>query len=655
MDDHGIFKVTDQDVDFLGSVADENSVVVVVTDTSGQIVFVNRTFTAVTGFQREEAVGRTPAILKSGKTPREQYDHLWNDLKSGNAWSGSFLNRKKDGGLYRCREWIAPLRRMDGAATHYVALARDITDQGDEDFGDRHRPLRAILDASLDAVVTIDSEGRLTEFNRAAEIMFGRSRAAVLGQYMADLMIPSSLRERHRHAVSRYLQTGKRTIMGQRVELTALRANGSEFPIELTVTPLPTEEGMPTFTGFVRDLTEQKRAERALQEKEEQLVQMQKMDSLGQMAGSIAHDFNNLLTAILGFSQFVVDRMEDGHPLKADVKEILHSARRGSEMTKHLLAFARHQVMKLHPVAVNKVLRDMEYLVRSTLGETVDLLMLLSDHDDVVMADDGPLEQIVMNLVVNARDAMPSGGMLFITTDTRDVPGLGEATFSDVPAGEYVVLSIRDTGCGMPDEVRKRLFEPFFTTKEKGHGTGLGLATVYGIVKQCKAYIDVVSTVGSGTEFLIAFPRANGAPDMKPTTAIDAPPRGTERILVVEDDQHVRRYALRMLESLGYTVTLARDGEEALELFRASPHDIDLILTDVKMPRMCGPDFVRRVHDLGYDPRFLYMTGYAGELLESENARAAGSRILAKPFTIQALAREVRHALDAPDPDDYGT
>jgi PAS domain S-box-containing protein len=366
----------------------------------------------------------------------------------------------------------------------------------------------AILNSAFDAVVMIDGHGIVLEINAAAERMFGYSHGEAVGRELAVLIVPPELREKHRRALAHYDPSAPSAIVGQRVELDAMRANGERFPIELSVARAETADNV-VFTAWIRDMTEQRRADAALKLSEAQLRQAQKMEAVGRLAGGVAHDFNNVLTAIFGYADLLIDSFEPHHPGRADLLEIKRAAERAANLTRQLLAFSRKQVLQPRRVGVNTVVANMEPLLRRLIGDDIELCIDLDGTAGEVRADPGQLEQVLMNLAVNARDAMPEGGQLAISTANVLITADAARAHDGFQPGTFVRLNVTDTGEGIPENVRRHIFEPFFTTKEQGKGTGLGLATVYGIVKQSGGWIYVSSEPGAGTTFSIYLSRVD--------------------------------------------------------------------------------------------------------------------------------------------------
>jgi signal transduction histidine kinase len=388
---------------------------------------------------------------------------------------------------------------------------------------------------------------------------------------------------------------------------------------------------------------------RELSQAQDQLRQAQKMEAVGRLAGGVAHDFNNLLTAITGYSDLLMSDLAEGDPRRADLEQIKHAADRAAGLTRQLLAFSRRQVLQPRVLDLNVVITDVEKMLRRVIGEDIDLVTIPGSALGRVKADPGQLDQVILNLAVNARDAMPEGGKLTIETANVELDGAYALRHIAVRPGPYVMLAVSDTGCGMDAEILARLFEPFFTTKEVGKGTGLGLATVYGIVTQSGGSISVYSEPGRGTTFKMYLPRVKEAVETRVVVASpDTPVRGSETILVVEDEEAVRSLARLVLERKGYTVLEARHGTEALRVSERHEGPIALVLTDLVMPGLGGRELAGRLATVRPDTKVLYMSGYTDNAIVHQGVLDAGAAFLSKPFTPDALARKVREVLDAP-------
>jgi signal transduction histidine kinase/ActR/RegA family two-component response regulator len=426
------------------------------------------------------------------------------------------------------------------------------------------------------------------------------------------------------------------------------KKDGTIIDVEITSHPL-SFAGRGAELVLANDITERKRAEEALHHSEAQLRQALKMEAVGKLAGGVAHDFNNLLTAINGYSEMCLRRLKPADPIYRHVEEIHKAGERASVLTRQLLAFSRKQILQPQVMDLNQIVVELSKMLQRLIGEDVDLMMGLEANLGKIKADPNQIEQVLMNLSVNARDAMPKGGKLTIGTSNVHL----NEDFADrhlaVPPGDYVMLAVSDTGCGMDETTQARIFEPFFTTKEVGKGTGLGLATVYGIVKQSGGSVWVYSEVGHGTTFKVYFPCVQGAAEKH--EAISEEPElleGVETILLVEDEEVVRQMAMEILQECGYRVLQSPDGHAALRLVQQHPGEIHLMLTDVVMPRMSGRELAEQMTRLRADMKVLYMSGYTDDAIVHHGVLDEGMAFIGKPFTMDALARKVRETLDAP-------
>jgi PAS domain S-box-containing protein len=771
---------------------------VIVTDARGQITFVNKA--------AEELHG-----VKMLGVPPDQYSDAYHLLtEDGRPYPPRELPLARavlNGETVLDARWL--IRRPDGSEIMAIGSARPILGPEGEQIGavltlrdDTKRlaaesALReseafksAILETALDCIVSIDERSRIIEFNPAAERVFGYTRAAAIGKSMPDLIMPPEFRERHHQGLARYLATGDAQVLGKRIEVTAMRSDGTHFPVELAITR--TAGGGPAlFTAYLRDITERKRAEDRLRESEarfrnmadnapvmvwttdptgyctylsrswyeftgqtpetglgfgwldathpddkaeaerifiaanakreafrleyrllrtdgeyrwaidaasprfgpdgeflgyvgsviditerkdvedaqrrlnellkqrvaeeiaerakteEQLRQAQKMEAIGHLTGGVAHDFNNLLTIVIGNLESLQRHLPANSPdrLRRSTENAMLGAKRAATLTQRLLAFSRRQPLEPKPVDINKVVSGMSDMLGRTLGESIEVQTVLAGGLWRIEVDPNQLESTLLNLVVNARDAMPSGGRLTIETANAHLDEAYAAKETEVIPGQYVVLCVSDTGTGMSKEVLSRAFEPFFTTKATGHGTGLGLSQVYGFVKQSGGHVKIYSEPGEGTTVKIYLPRFVGAEDEQdpvPATVPDG--QHAETILVVEDDDGVREYTSEILRELGYRILEAHDGPSALR--QLDRHKVDLLFTDVGLPGMNGRQLVDAARKQHPKLKVLFTTGYARNAIVHHGRLDPGVQMIGKPFTYADLAAKVRSVID---------
>ncbi len=501
---------------------------------------------------------------------------------------------------------------------------------------------RTLAENSSDYIVRYDAYGCVTYANRLLKGILLPQVEKTLGRTPLELF-PEGLFLDGRLEMERYQSTLLRVIAEGNVadvEMQAPDGSGGMRIHSARLTAERDENGeILGAVAFWRDVTDRSRLE-------EQLRQSQKMEAIGQLAGGVAHDFNNILTAITGFGTLVKMKMNPDDPLQTGVDQILAASERAAHLTQGLLAFSRRQVLIPKPIDLNAVLSSVEKLLRRLIGEDIDLSLRLSDRSLIVMADAGQIEQILMNLATNARDAMPRGGTLTLSTEARYLAEDFMAVHGYGVAGRYALIMVTDTGTGMDEATRKRVFEPFFTTKEKGKGTGLGLSIAYGIVKQHEGFINIYSEPGRGTTFRIYLPLIDQSVEEAKPVKAELPPRGVETILLAEDDQDVRMFASSALREFGYHVIEAVDGRDALEKFRTHAQDIKMMILDVIMPRLSGPDVYETIRVERPGMKVLFISGYTADYLHTKGVFEEGTYFLAKPMSPMELLRKIREILE---------
>ncbi len=526
-------------------------------------------------------------------------------------------------------------------ANAFNDMTRSLRDQS-ERLKASYLRFSTVTQSARDAIISADAHGEITFWNRSAEATFGYTEAEVVGQPIT-MLIAEGDRATYKAALPD--TNADDLTFGRIIEVTGVRKDGGLFPSEFSLAALFGPEGA-AFTAVVRDVMERKQSQDTLRQREEQLKQAQKMEAIGRLAGGIAHDFNNLLMAIHGYAEMLIQSLAPGDERRSDAEEIVKAADRAAGLTRQLLAFSSRQVTTQQAVALDQLVQSMQNMLQRVIGSEIEMCTKVWPDLTPVLADTTQVEQILVNLVINARDAMPNGGKITIELRNVEFDKVGVGPHPGLQPGDYVEMSINDTGTGMDPETLSRIFEPFFTTKESGKGTGLGLATVYGIVQQNSGAIEVQSRIGHGTTFFIYLPRACDLGKPAPMVASRTP--DSETILLVEDDDRVRAIVSNMLRKNGFAVLLASAGDQALEIAARHRGRIHLLLTDVLMPGMNGRMLSERLTAARPETRVLYMSGNSEVEILRLGVSKAATHFIQKPFSVDALVHKVRETLNSP-------
>jgi PAS domain S-box-containing protein len=654
----------------------------IIVNSRGQIVLVNAQTEKLFGYHRGELLHQPLEILippRFRNQHHESRDQFFSRARSRPMGSGRELPAlRKDGTEFPADIALSPVDTEDGMVV--LAAVRDITERKkNEEIARQHTELqvrmakesaelaaakkeletvaereraaealrrsearvRRLVESNIIGIATGDLDGKVIDANDAFLALLGFTKEDVAaGSMRWDALTPPEYREADRLAVEQLLSTGVAPLW----EKQFIRKDGSRVPVLIGVATLTGMSGETEAVSFVVDITERKKLE-------QQLRQAQKVEAIGQLAGGIAHDFNNLLGIIIGYSEIFEERLGLDDPLRPKAEQIKKAGRRAASLTRQLLAFSRQQALEPRVLDLNAVIADTLKMLRRLIDENVELVAVPEPALGRVSADQGQIEQIIMNLTVNARDAMPRGGKLTISTGNAEMDDAFVRLHPGAIPGSYVVLSVSDTGCGMDLETQTHIFEPFFTTKGEGKGTGLGLATVYGVVKQSGGYISVKSEPGIGSTFRIYLPRIQEpVASAAPVDGGEKKAHGCETVLLVEDAHVLRELARELLEAGGYTVLEAANGADAISLAEKHPGPIHLLLSDVVMPGMNGPELAGKIIGARPDTKVLYMSGYTGDALPVQELLNSGAALLHKPFTGLSLATKVREVLAAAKP-----
>jgi len=614
---------------------------ILITDRDGKILWANRAFSDMTGYTLEQALNQNPRLLQSGEHSEEFYRELWQTILSGRVWRGGITNRRSDGSIYYEDMTITPVRAA-GEISHFIAVKQDVTERkhAEAALQSAQEKLNRLLAHSPAVIYSLRLED-----GKWLPVWVSENIKQLFGYNSEETCVPDWWIE-HVHPEDRRLALSDDTRLltsgHSNKEYRFKHQDGSYRWLSDEQQLVRDAEGKPfEIVGVWMDVTDRKGLEA-------QLRQAQKLESIGQLAGGVAHDFNNILTVIQGHASLLLSNRMLGEGPQESAQQIALASERAATLTRQLLTFSRKQVMQPKVLDVNEVVGNAIKMLKRLLREDISLQVEYSPHLSMVHADAGMLEQVLMNLAVNGRDAMPNGGELTISTADRLIEPEYLLSHAHGATGKHVCLSVCDKGCGIDPETLPRIFEPFFTTKPIGYGTGLGLATVHGIVHQHRGWIDVESELGKGTVFRVYLPAVN-EPEKREAapTRESAVPHGSETILLVEDEDAVRTLARNVLERKGYKVIEAVSAVEALKNWDQLRDKVDLVLTDMVMPGgMTGLDLMKKLHvELPSLPA-IYTSGYSVDIVGKEFELRDGINFLQKPYGPRRLAQTVRDALD---------
>lgn len=597
---------------------------------SGKILYTNPGFDKMFGYEHGELIGQTSSVLTSGEKPStEKLAEINRMLNEAGLWTGESKCSKKDGTTL----WVSSSLSV---FTHpkygevWMDVLQDITERklAEEAQHQRQEEFQTLWEAATDGMIIINSKGFITSVNSRAEEIFAYDRGELIG-HSIEILIPKTLREAHVQFRKEYQANPYRREMGEGLELFGVRKNGEKLHVEISLTPI-VMQGKQEILAEVQDISKRKSIE-------EQLRQSQKLEAIGELSGGLAHDLNNILTAMMGFTELSKLTIGSDHRSFKDLEEVSKAGERAKELISKMLAFSSQQILEAQLLNVNDELRDIESLLLQLIKDNIDLTLSLDTDLHRAHLDPSQLEQTIINLVVNASDAIKDGGNIIVSTRNVELDKDSMTQHILDKPGHYVELSVSDTGTGMTPEIVSRIFEPFYTTKEKGKGTGLGLASVYGIVKQSNGEVTVYSEPGIGTTFKVYFPIADSRiiATRKTSEELALSP-GSGTILLVEDDEGIRQLTKRMLETHGYRVHDSESAEEALEMMKQL-EPVDLLITDIVLLGMSGPELAKELKIDFPELPVLFMSGFAGKALEYINDMKANTNVLAKPFTRNLL------------------
>lgn len=623
---------TEEHLRTLSRAMEQSPASVIITDASSTIMYVNKKYTEITGYSYDELIGNTPRIVKSGLTPAETYEEFWQTINAGNEWHGEFLNKKKNGELYWESNVISPVLDGERKITHILAVKEDITERRNAE--ELIREQASLLDIANDAIIVCDLDNYIIFWNKGAERMYGWTREEAVGSNTTTLLYEPLKAAKNNDVLSSTLASDQWA--GEIRQRTKANA---EVTVQSRWNLVRDKRGLPKSILIVNtDITEKKVLEA-------QFLRAQRMESLGTLAGGIAHDLNNVLAPILMSIQILKGRTADEKMLRI-LSTLETSAMRGGEMVKQILVFARGMGGEQTVIDPRHLVLDVQSILKETIGKKIQVEAEVEENLWKFVGDVTQLHQVLMNLCINARDAMPNGGVLTLGGDNTHIDENFARMLPEVSPGSYVMLTVTDTGVGMPRSIIEKIFDPFFTTKDIGKGTGLGLSTVHAIVKSHGGFINVFSEVGRGTTFKVYFPALAPQDEMQKPDHTGPMVMGKgECILVVDDEVAIREITKSTLSSFNYSVMTAADGTEALAIFAQHSDSIDLVLTDMMMPFMDGPTTVRAIRKISPTVKIITTTGLTENIDRTMLADEPIQGFLPKPYTAVRLLEAIQKAL----------